>query len=244
MDLILIETNSNTRRTLLQQVSLLVNKFGSPLELQWAIDKLANQDTGLLGRPQMSEDSIRIAFWIAKALILRLHETNSVLARFLSLISDPDFGHSIARGFALIFAPDEMLSLANGAVIRLLAKQKVFSICVPNISQAFRHADPVVRPHYLVALSGILKYISTDVLLLEIGTILPLLLQSLDVAQDDVKAATIETLAVVSQESPPVLEGHASTLIGKLLKTAADSRGSSQVRLALCHPFSPLSDLA
>ena len=220
-----------SRLSALHQTALVVNKFTSNENLHYVTEALLAPNTGLLGGTSHSAQAIRIAFWIAKGLILRLANTEEVLNRFLSLLENPKHGASVARGFELLLAPDEILSKENGATIRLLAKQKVFSICIPAMSQGFRSASPAVKPNYLVALSGIIKHTATSVLLPEIGTLLPLLLQSLDLEDQDVKAASIGVLAIVSQESPTAVEEHVSSIINRLLKAAADPKSNSTVRL-------------
>ncbi|KAL8641640.1 MAG: hypothetical protein Q9228_001566 [Teloschistes exilis] len=63
----------------------------------------------------------------------------------------------------------------------------------------------------------------------EIDTLLPLLLQSLDLPDQDVKAATIDSLIVVCQESPKAVEGHAQSLTARLSQAAADSKKDTAV---------------
>lgn len=229
-DLIDTSTNIDTaigRRSVLQQIALVVNKFTSNESLHHVRGILLSSSTGLLGGTSPSANAIRVAFWISKGLILRLTNTEEVLNRLLSLLENAENGASAARGFELLMAPDEIVSKENGATIRLLAKQRVFSICVPVISHGFRHADPTLRSNYLVALSGILKYSATAVLLPEIGILLPLLLQSLDLDDQEVKAASIEVLSIVSKESPTAVEEHVSSLVSRLLKSAADPKSNS-----------------
>lgn len=175
----------------------------------------------------MTENAVRVVFWEAKGLILRLAHTDEVLERLLSLLSSPECGLVSARGFSLLLAPDEVLCKENGASIRLLANQKVFNICVPTIAREFRTAETSIKPNYLIALSGILKHMPTKVVMPEIDTLLPLLLQSLDLEDSDVKAATIQTLAVISQESPEAVEGHMGSLVTRLLRSASNPKAST-----------------
>ncbi|MCJ1246191.1 hypothetical protein MMC30_003396 [Trapelia coarctata] len=216
-----------SRRSALQQIALLVNKFTSNENLHYVTETLLAPHKGLLGSTTYSAQAIRVGFWIAKGLILRLANTEEVLNRLLSLLENSEHGASAARGFELLLAPDEILSKENGATIRLLAKQKVFSVCIPVISEGFRSADPAVKSNYLVALSGILKHTATAVLLPEIGTLLPLLLQSLDIQDQEVKAASIVVLAIVTKESPTAVEEHVSSVVSRLLKSAADPKSNS-----------------
>ena len=64
----------------------------------------------------------------------------------------------------------------------------------------------------------------------EVESLLPLLLQSLDLEDSEVKAATIYTLTVVSRESPNAVEGHTSSVINRLLKSASERKTNVPVR--------------
>ena len=163
-------------------------------------------------------NAVRAVFWVAKGLILRLVHTDQILEHLLNLLSVRGCGVACARGFGLLLAPDEVLSKENGAKIRLLAKQRVFNICVPVFAQEFRTALPATKSNYLIALSGIVKHVPPEVFMSNIDAILPLLLQSLDLEDSDVRAATIQTLTVVSQENPQAVEAHIGSLVSRLLR--------------------------
>ena len=202
----------------------MVNKILPQSSLPIILDLLKALSSGLHSSTPVADNVIRTIFWISKALILRLASVSEILAHLLNLLSSLSHGLPAARGFSLLLAPDEILSKENGATIRLLAKQRVFTICIPPLATDFRNADPAVKQNYLVALSGILKYVPTDVLMPEISTLLPLLLQSLDLPETDVKAATIETLGIILVESPEAVEEHMASLVSRLLKAAAAAR--------------------
>ena len=219
------------RQTILRQIGLVTNKFIPAQETKDVLDYLRNLISGLQETTTLSENAVRVVFWEAKGLILRLAQTEEVLSRLLSLLSDPSCGLASARGFGLLLAPDEIMSKENGANIRLLAKQKVFNICIPIIANDFRNAETALKPNYLIALSGILKYTPTEVILQELETLLPLLLQSIDLQDSDVKAATIQSLTIISQESPKAVEGHMGSLVSRLLKAASEPKlNSTSVR--------------
>ena len=198
-------------------------------DVEYVTSILWARSTGVLEKASLSDGNVRVTFWIAKALILRLVMVENLLERLLDMLTNKSHGAAAARGFGLLLSPDEVVSKENGAVIRLLAKQKVFTVCAPAIAKAFRDADLRTKSNYLVALSGILRHIPTEVLLPEIETLLPLLLQSLDLEDQVVKAATIETLTVVSHESPRAVEGHVGSLVSRLLKSAADPKTNTPV---------------
>ncbi|KAL9101550.1 MAG: hypothetical protein Q9163_003205 [Psora crenata] len=220
--LALAEDFAPIRQTILRQIGLIINKFMPPQEMHYATDILSHIIGSLTGNITVSENAIRIVFWMSKAMLLRLTNTEEVLKRLLSLLSDSACGSPSARGFNLLLAPDETLTKENGATIRLLAKQKVFNVCVPTIAAEFRNVNTSIKPNYLIALSGILKYMQPAVVLQEIDVLLPLLLQSLDLENPDVKAATIQTLMVITQESPKAVEGHISSLVTRLLNAASN----------------------
>ena len=196
----------------------MANKFLSPHETDAVLEVFRKLVSGLSQTTNASENAARVVFWIARGLILRLAHTDEILEILLNLLSVRECGVVCARGFRLLLAPDEVLSKENGANIRLLAKQKVFSICMPTVAKEFRIAEPATKSNYLVALSGILKHMPTGVVMPEVDTLLPLLLQSLDLEDSDVKIATIQTLTTMSQENPKAVDGHVGSLVSRLLR--------------------------
>ena len=226
MHLCLVEDVPTIRQSILRQLSLIINKFLSLTAIHHATDLLWASPHGVLSSTTLTENAVRVVFWVSKALVLRLASTDDLLSHLLSLLSDPHHGTASARGFSLLLAPDEIISKDNGATIRLLAKQRVFNICIPRLASEFRGAAPPLKPNYLIALSGILAYVPTSVLMPEMDTLIPLLLQSLDIAEMNVKAATIHTLSVIIAENPSVLESHVNSLVTRLLATAQDRQGS------------------
>ena len=215
------------RHAILRQIGLLTNKFSSPQEADTAFGLLKNLISALFGTTVAPGNAVRVVFWVAKGLILRLVHTDQILERLSKLLSIRECGVACARGFGLLLAPDEVLSKENDARIRLLAKQKVFNICVPSFAHEFRTAATETKSNYLIALSGILKYTPIEVVMPEIDAILPLLLQSLDLEDFDVKAATIKTLTVVSQEKPGAVEAHVGSLVSRLLRCVTFSKVNS-----------------
>ena len=218
------------RHYILRQVALAVNKF-SVLDNAVSTLKILRDPAQTV--PEHGGQGLNVTpvvFWIAKALLMRLLRTEEVLEHVLGLLSDSQQGAESAKGFGLLLSRDEILSKENGVVDRLLAKQKVFNICVPRIVEDFGSAGAYIKPNYLVALSGILRNVPAEVMMTEIGTLLPLLLQSLDLENQHVKAASIESLLVVCQENPSVVEGHVSSLVSRLLQSATKSHQNIPVR--------------
>lgn len=234
------KTEAATNLALVRHISLLVNKLLSTKDLPLASKLFESLLPPNMEDPKLSPEAIKTVFWLSKALVLRLAPTTTqVLTSLLSLLSSSDEVTSTiaARGFAVLLRDDDVLSTANAANIRLLSKQRVFTTVVPLISSRIRELNvtssdsashPAHTKHaYLTALSGILSTISPSLVMLELPTLLPLLLQSLDLQTSDsqaVRSATLETLAVIIRENGVgVIEecGHVQSLVTRLLNTAA-----------------------
>jgi len=230
--LALIEDDAAIRQSILRQIGLLVNKFLESKDTHTGVELVASLLQRLEEGLAPLDNAIRAIFWIAKALVLRLSNTEKILEQLLGLLPSKNFGSAGARGFGLLLAPDEILSKDNGAVIRLLARQKVFNVCAPRMAKDFRNAETAIKPNYLIALAGILKYVPTEVILQDIDSLLPLLLQSLDLDDSEVRSSTIQTLAAISQDSPTAIEGHIGSLVTRLIRSAATSKvNTPSVRL-------------
>lgn len=243
-------TEPATGFAFLRHLALLTNKFLSKQDLNIAeklFDSLISQEPQSLGPA-----TIRTVFWLSKSLVLRLAPTTThILTSLLGLLSSPDqkISSSAARGFAILLGDDDVLSVTNGAQVRLLSKQRVFTTVVPLISSRIRDVnvagndDPSlaaktsdhIKPAHLTALAGILSTISTALVMPELPTLLPLLLQSLDLQTADsvaVRAATLDTLAVIIRDNGvAVIDqcGHVHSLVQRLLKTTEIKTGAGSV---------------
>ncbi|KAJ5306810.1 hypothetical protein N7508_005825 [Penicillium antarcticum] len=246
-------TEPATHQAYLRHLALLVNKFLSKQDLPIA-EKLFDSLIESSGaEPQtLSPATIRTIFWLSKALVLRLAPTTThVLTSLLALISSPDQQTSTtaAQGFAILLGEDDIISPTNGATIRLLCRQRLFTTVIPLISSRIREvniagtddsatatkAQDHIKPAHLTALAGILSTIPTALVMPELPTLLPLLLQSLDLQTADsiaVRTATLDTLAVIIRDNGVVVIdqcGHVSSLVTRLLKTTATNVGPGAV---------------
>ncbi|KAL2834720.1 DNA repair/transcription protein [Aspergillus pseudoustus] len=239
------KTEPAPQLAILRHIALLVNKFLPKTELSTATGLLDSLLPRTTAESRTSAETIKTIFWLSKSLILRLAPTTTkILTSLLSVLSCPDETTSTtaARGFAILLKDDDVLSPTNGANIRLLSKQRVFTTLTPLISANIREINTThssnndavskqhIKPAHLTALSGILSTISPTLVMPELPTLLPLLLQSLDLQSEDsqaVRAATLQTLSVIIRESGvTVIEecGHVQSLVTRLLKTAEYSK--------------------
>ncbi|OJD17068.1 hypothetical protein AJ78_02816 [Emergomyces pasteurianus Ep9510] len=253
----IVEENFSTHLAFARHVALLVNKFLPTAQLPtafFALSALIKSSTSmsiLTSFKTLTSCTIRTIIWISKALILRLApSTTEVLNSLLALLSSSDAHTSTtaARGFALLLSPDDVLSSTNGATIRLLSKQRVFSTLIPLISKHVRdlntgtaaasEAPPHAKQAYLTALSGILSTIPSTLVMPELPTLLPLLLQSLDLTDElsqPVKAGTLEKLAVIIRDNGVSVineVGYIDDLVKRLLKTAMHNNAAPSTTTA------------
>lgn len=228
------ESDAPTRTALVVQIALLTNKWLLPRyhsnlldavkELRQILDTgtQTSQDLSPLTAADIANNCLRTLFYLCKAAILRMDPSSTTLLdHTLSLLAHPRHGPSTARGFSILAAPDEILIVENFVVIRLLHKQRLFSYCIPLIAEHFQKASKEQKSNYLVALAGLLQHMPTEVIMPQLDSLLPLLLQSIDLPDPDVKFASLHVMMVTLVESPKSVEGHISGLINRLIRCLA-----------------------
>jgi DNA repair/transcription protein MET18/MMS19 len=213
------------RSASLRQMSLVINKYYSSAALKTCMDPLV-AEFDLLNPDKLDPPRIRIIFACLKGIVLRSSPAlNTLYPTLLSLLSHPKYGSTVAQGFTTLLQPDDLLTKENHCQILGLHKHKSFALLVPNITQAFKQADQHTKPNYLIALSGALRWMPFDIVVEEVGQLVTLLLQSLDLkGVDTVKEAAIGTLTSTLVEKPQVLEEHTGALISRLLANATVSK--------------------
>jgi DNA repair/transcription protein MET18/MMS19 len=221
-------SSSAVELSCLRQVALYINKHLSTSDLP-PVDTLLQDRLQQLSQtldPKTSSSILRLAFFITKSLILRLApNTNTYLTNLVSLLASTHvtISNQAASLFHILLSPDPVLSKENFFQIRLLAPQRVFQTLVPLIAERFKASTLAdEKQNYLIALSGILSPVPSEIVMPELPTLLPLLLQSLDLADQTVKSATLETLTVVITHNPSALQesGHIPALTKRLLATS------------------------
>lgn len=222
-----------------RQISLLINKYYSTPALKTALDPLMNAPFDLFSSEKLDPPRIRVALACLKGILLRSSPVLSKLyPQLLEFLAHPKYGSAIAQGFATLLQPDDLLIKQNHCQISGLHKQKSFALLVPNITQSFQNASPETKPNYLIALSGVLRWVPFDIIMQEVDQLVLVLLQSLDLKSEDaVKETAISTLASTLIEKPEILVEHAGALITRLLASSVASKGTTtppRVRAAAC----------
>jgi len=246
-DLTQIASTTNTeaiKRACIKQIELIVNKH---LNSKQDLDQIKEMyDAAIAGIVSQAQDvqgnnkiqfEVRYIFALSKALALRLLPgTDRLLRQLVQLLEQLPLEQArfVSLGFGTLLSDDNVLSKANDAQIRLLAPQRVFQTVVPLISSKFRDSssNPELKETYLIALAGLLGTVSSDIVMPELPTLLPLLLQALEIpnANSNVKTATLETMIVVITKNPDALieSGHIPALTRRLLSVATLPKPDSQ----------------
>ncbi len=215
-----------SQESVLGLIALLFNKWSIPLALnpssvaeplpqELLLEILKNLDSKT---DVQAANILRMSVLFTMASNLKgARGTSELLSMLVKLLGHQKYGSKLAREFKYILAPSELLSKENFAVMRGPYKQRPYAICVPQIVDLFKACkDSEIKSNYLVALSGIWKHTPTEIVLPEIESLLPILLQSIETFGSSVKVASIEVLRTAIVESPTSVEGHLRSIINRL----------------------------
>ncbi|KAJ7325106.1 hypothetical protein JRQ81_018126 [Phrynocephalus forsythii] len=197
----------------------LVNKHPAGPQLDQLLETAMNKlEQGLNEGPYQSQ-ALALLLWMTKALLLRYHPlTTQLTDKLLLLLGNPVLGPTVADGFALLMgdSPD-VLGKSCHAEVRLMFRQRFFTDCVPQLVQGFHTVVPDVKANYLKALSHILNHLPKPVLVTEMPTLLPLLLEALSCPDRVIQLSTLHCLQPLLLEAPHVMSLHIDTLVAKFL---------------------------
>lgn len=215
-------------------VCLIVDKYANPKTMQPILDQAGLEVEKLLGTSQQPL-AVGLAFAVTKALLIQ-GKSSALATKYLTLLLDqlPRSDKSVARRFATLLAPDDVLCKENHCLVSSLYKQKTFNLLVPKLIESVRTtSDSAVKINYLIALSGILRWLPYSVLEPSLYSLVPALLQSLDLvdsSSQDVKTSTLTIFESVLMHDPALLAEHTASLISRLLNSTAVRQNNPRVR--------------
>lgn len=217
-----------------RHLSLLINKFLEPKQMQTSLENAGIEVSSLLSDTSDSR-AINVAFAVVKGLVIQ-GRCGVLTAKYLQLLLQklPDAKRSFAMRFAGLLAPDEILSKENHCLVSGLYKQKTYNQMVPAMVDGVRSAETPVKPNYLVALSGILRWLPYSVIEPSLGSLLPPLLQSLDLndsEEQDVKYSALTIFESLLMHNPSLAAEHSASLITRLLNSTAAPGNQEKVRV-------------
>ncbi|KAA8914088.1 hypothetical protein TRICI_002985 [Trichomonascus ciferrii] len=177
--------------------------------------------------------AIEVQAYVAKGLILKNHQTGiSMVQNVIDVLPDDAIGGNAGKVFGVFAYDDSTLSKENGLVVRLLYKQRLFSFIVPKLIDGFKAGKN--KAHYLTALSGVLRYMPSKIIIPVLPTFLPLLLESLTLPNSKVQEAAIDTILATLIDSSDMLQQHIDTIIPKLLQATLAKSTSVRVSAIKC----------
>lgn len=186
-----------------------------------------------------SLNALEVFTWISKAYLLKTDAYGyDLLNKLVALLANPKIGPFASKTMDILGDDDLVLSKENGVLIRLLAKQRLFSTALSPLVSKFKESSssPETQACYLVALSGILRHMPPKVISTDAPVFFPLLLQSISIKDPRVREASILTIAATLHESSAVVAEHISSLVPQLLAATSERESpSTKVRLAALH---------
>ncbi|XP_063163085.1 MMS19 nucleotide excision repair protein homolog isoform X1 [Candoia aspera] len=221
----------------------LINKYPEGPHLDQLLETAIKMLEQGLNEGPCQHQALTLLLWVSKALLLRYHPLITQLTdKLLQLLGDTVLGPAVGDGFALLMADSaDVLGKSCHAEVRLMFRQRFFTDCVPQLVQSFHIATPDVKPNYLKGLSHILNHLPKPVLVTELPTLLPLLLESLSCPDHVVQLSTLHCLKPLLLDAPHVMHLHIDTLVGKFLNLT-DNRAMA-IRIAALQCLHALASL-
>lgn len=231
----LLSTTSKARVNvaIVRHLSLLVNKFLEPKSLENSV-QLAGIDVQALLADHEDTTKSNIAFAVLKAIMVQ-GKCGALTSAYLQTLLEvlPRADKSFARRFAGLLAPDDILSKDNHCAITGLYKQRAFNQLVRPIVERVQLADASAKINYLTAMSGVLQWLPYSVIEPSLLSLLPPLLQCMDLrdAQDQtVKFSTLVMFESLLMHDPTIAAEHSRSLIMRLLDATQAPDNEARVR--------------
>lgn len=228
----------------LQCLSLLVNKFTkqnddknteSLANLYHEIESYTNE----LTKKQI--ETFEIFIWKIKALVLRSDKVGlEYIDKLIKLLSNPNKSIRVlcSESFNIIMIDisiftnqplgdsktKKIISNVNNLNVRLLYKQRLFEIVLPQLIESYQANENQNQEIYLITLSIILNNISTSILKPHLPDIFPLILSSLNIMNSVILEASLSTLKIIIIESPSLITPHLSNLVPKLVDLSTNKK--------------------
>ncbi|EMF17640.1 ARM repeat-containing protein [Sphaerulina musiva SO2202] len=218
---------------IVRHLSLLVNKFLEPKSLENSV-QLAGIDVQALLADHEDTTKSNIAFAVLKAIMVQ-GKCGALTSAYLQTLLEvlPRADKSFARRFAGLLAPDDILSKDNHCAITGLYKQRAFNQLVRPIVERVQVADSSAKINYLTAMSGVLQWLPYSVIEPSLLSLLPPLLQCMDLrdAQDQtVKFSTLVMFESLLMHDPTIAAEHSRSLIMRLLDATQAPDNEALVR--------------
>ncbi|KZS11165.1 MMS19 nucleotide excision repair protein [Daphnia magna] len=225
--------NADVRISACRLVAALINKVPEGHELESILDSLRTkwQD------PSADRNKTACLFvWITKALLMRSYsKLDQSIQELVEFLNDPTHGYLVAEGFKIILGEtEECLNFDSHANIRLMYRQRFFQEVVPRLLKLYRESPSCNKSACFAAIANQLAFIPEGVLVAHITTLIPLLIQCLNIEQpDQLIISTITAFMGLMSDNVNAIEEYISSLVPRLLTLAKDGLTMDVRRLAL-----------
>ncbi|KAG4306441.1 hypothetical protein PORY_000429 [Pneumocystis oryctolagi] len=198
-------------------ICLIYNKFDNESEFSSCEVLLKN-----ISKNDFSKKKIIILyiFWIIKALILKIDKYGyTLLDKLIDLMNDKHLGEFISYNFEIIANEDELINKENFAFIRLLYKQFLFYYILNKLTKIINFTTSGNTPKQII--------------LPELASILPLLLQCSFLDNHKLKVSNINILYIIILESPDLVSEYFGSIVPFLLTLITEKHNNHvDVRIA------------
>lgn len=222
-----------------QCIAGLINKWDES-------DALTALLTSLFDTVESARDAagrVTVLAWVCKALVMRAHPLmatpTSLLVQTMGSVSE---GQAAADAVYIVMSDcKEVLSAKTRANLRLMYKQRFFQDNVPALVKAYHGAAAEAKQHYLRAISHTLRCVPKQVLVTELPSLLPLLVESLSAPDTSIKVSSLDTLYTLVFDAPELISQHVDMLVEQSLALAAHE--AMKVRISALQLLGALTSL-
>ncbi|TGO70962.1 hypothetical protein BELL_0639g00020 [Botrytis elliptica] len=211
------------RISMLQMLQLLVNKFGADKKMfedgKQLHDVMLELVNEAASKPDLEAYQIyqALAYFAAAAVAAYEPCSTALIDAMMKGISDPKRGRKIARSFAILLAPSNMINESNFCILRPLRFGRLYSTTVNQLITLWRsNEDSRSKENYLIAIAGILRYMPAKIMQGNAAQILPIALAGTDVPDKTTKDASMNIMIVLMPENPGLIEEHLDSIINRM----------------------------
>ncbi|KAI0225867.1 hypothetical protein L0F63_006560 [Massospora cicadina] len=197
------------RKSICITLAVILNKFAYDDGLVQFVEATLKSDLKFIAFDYSAPPSRRgvaldVIVWAAGSLVKLGHDAGFQLLDFISMLLEDDvLGRQAALGFEVVLGDDPwFVCAANRGSVRLLYRQRVFSILFPILTALFHQeaCRDEVKQNCLVALTALLDNSPSNLLIREGNALLPLLVCCLNQASEPTQEAALATLLTVMAE--------------------------------------------
>lgn len=201
-------------------LQLLVNKFGATKEkIEGDERTLLQIMTELIEEAASSEGpevvvKYQVLAYFAFAALACIDETTEpLIGMMLQGISHPTVGRKVAQSFRTLLEPSPIINQEHFCILRPLRKGRLYSLAVPQLIDMYRKYG---NRDYLVAMTYVLKYMETPMLVSHAAEIFPYILEGTNADEAATKLICIEILIKLLPECPELGEQHLDSIIARM----------------------------